>query len=440
VRTPLTSRRSRSKLSLAAGGVAAALLLAACGGTGGGSSSGGSTKSFTFLTNAENTTIPGELKKLSANQCKAENAALPLKVETVPQTQLDQKLQLLASQDALPVSFAAGNTPALTATLDKNGQLLDFEKTFKDLGVSNMLEPAAVDTIKKLYGGKFDVLPYQYNIEGFWYNKKLFADKGLAVPTTWSQLVDTAAKLDAAGTQPLSASGEQGWPLTRLVSDYLFRTVGPDALQKVKEGQAKLTDPDYVAAAKAVADLGKKGYFGKGVGSIDYDTAINTFMSGKAGMLYMGSWVLSNFSDKSLNKIGSDNIGFFPFPSVEGGAGSADQTPANVGLPMTFSAHAYNSKVGDWLKCIAQNYGTSALKDQNSISGFKLKTPVKVDPLTKVVQDQVAKTQQSVLWFEALFGSKATTTSQTNAAQLVTGKQSPDAFMKLVQTDVSSGQ
>jgi raffinose/stachyose/melibiose transport system substrate-binding protein len=96
--------------------------------------------------------------------------------------------------------------------------------------------------------------------------------------------------------------------------------------------------------------------------------------------------------------------------------------------------------VGAWLKCIATNYGTAALKDQNSVSGFKLKTPVKVDPLTKVVQDQIANTPQSVLWFEALFGSKATTTSQTNAAQLVTGKVSPDAFMKLVQTDAESAQ
>src|SRR3712207_8957938 len=45
---------------------------------------------------------------------------------------------------------------------------------------------------------------------------------------------------------------------------------------------AKLTDPDYVAAADAVAKLGQDGYFGEGVGSIDYDTAINTFMSGDA--------------------------------------------------------------------------------------------------------------------------------------------------------------
>jgi raffinose/stachyose/melibiose transport system substrate-binding protein len=238
--------------------------------------------------------------------------------------------------------------------------------------------------------------------------------------------------------QPFSASGEQGWPLTRLISGYLFRELGPDAMQKVADGDAKLTDPDYVAGAQAVADLGDKGYFGEGVGSIDYDTAINTFLSGDAGILYMGSWVLGSFADDDVNKIGNDNIGFFPFPNVEGGAGTSEQTPSNVGLPMTFSAHQYNDKVGAWLKCIAENYGQASLEDQNSISGFVPATQPDLDPLTQLVQDQVNNTQESVLWFEALFGSKATTVSQTNAAPLVSGSSSAEDFMGKVQDAIDS--
>ena len=434
-------RRQRAAMTWTGVGAAALLVLTACGGSGGGDgsgASGGDPQEFSFLVNAENTTIPDELTKLSENQCKAENDALPLKIETVPQTQLDQKLQLLAGQDALPVSFAAGNTPALTQTLDEAGQLLDFEKTLDDLGVLDKVSPAAISTIKSLYGGKFNVLPYQYNIEGFWYNKQIFADNGIDVPQTWDDLVAAAETLDAAGVQPFSASGEQGWPLTRLISGYIFRELGPDAMQKVADGEAELTDDEYVQGAQAVADLGEKGYFGEGVSSIDYDTAINTFISGDAGILYMGSWVLGSFADKSLNKIGNDNIGFFPFPEVEGGAGSSDQTPANVGLPMTFSAHQYNDEVGAWLACIAENYGQASLEDQGSISGFVPASEPELDSLTQMVQDQVNNTQQSVLWFEALFGSKATTASQTNAAPLVSGSTSAEDFMSKVQDAIDS--
>lgn len=424
--------RSRRTVAIVATGAAALLALTACAG-GGGNAAGGS--KFSFLVNQENTTIPDLLKGLSADQCKAENDAQPLEVETVPQTQLDQKLQLLAGQNALPTQYAAGNAPALTKELAKGGQVLDLKKTLTDLGVIDKVQPAAISTIEQLYGG-FNVLPYQYNIEGIWYNKKLLSDNGIQVPQTWDQLTAAAAKLQGAGVQPFSASGEQGWPITRLISGYIFRDLGPDALQKVADGQAKLTDPEYVAAAQAVADLGTAGYFGQGVGSIDYDTAFNTFLTGKAAFFYMGSWALSNFADEKANQIGSDNIGFLPFPNVTGGKGDASQTPANVGLPMALSAKAYNDNTGKWLTCIANNYGAESLSKADTISGFTVDGDVTVDDLTALVQDQISSTKESVLWFEALFSAKATETSQKNAAQLLTGAISPQDFMSLVQADL----
>ncbi|MBT9607845.1 MAG: extracellular solute-binding protein [Microbacterium sp.] len=423
--------RSRRAAAIVATGAAAVLALTAC--AGGGNAAGGS--SFSFLVNQENTTIPELLTSLSTDQCKAENEAQPLQVETVPQTQLDQKLQLLAGQNALPTQYAAGNAPALTKELAKGGQVLDLNKTLTDLGVIDKIEPAAISTIEQLYGG-FNVLPYQYNIEGIWYNKKLLSDNGIQAPESWDELTAAAAKLQGAGVQPFAASGEQGWPLTRLISGYIFRDLGPDALQKVADGEAKLTDPEYVAAAQAVADLGTAGYFGQGVGSIDYDTAFNTFLTGKAAFFYMGSWALANFADASANQIGSENIGFLPFPNVTGGAGDSSQTPANVGLPMALSAKAYNDNTGKWLTCIANNYGAESLSEAATISGFKVDGDVKVDDLTALAQDRISSTRESVLWFEALFSAKATETSQKNAAQLITGAISPQDFMGLVQADL----
>ena len=434
-------RRGRAVWPALAGAGVAALVLAACSSGTDGETSGEAPKEFSLLINTEGVDIPKQLTALSTGDCATQNSALPLKIETVPQTQLDQKLQLLAGQDALPVQYAAGNAPSLTVTLDKSGNVLDLEKAMTDLGVLDRIEPAAISTIKSLYGDKFNVLPYQYNIEGIWYNKQLFTANGIAVPGTWDELVAAAGKLQGAGVTPFSASGEQGWPITRLISNYLARDLGPDAMQKVQDGSAKLTDPEYVKAAQAVADLGAKGYFGQGVGSIDYDTAIAQFLSGKAGMLYMGSWALANFNDAAQNKIGQENIGFMPFPAVTGGKGSIDQMTANVGLPIALNAKRYDGKdgkVGAWLKCITENYGGSALEDQGAITGFKPASPVTgLPPLTTLVQERIAGTTETIVWFEALFNTKATTTSQTSAAPLVTGGMSAADFMAKVQTDNS---
>ena len=97
---------------------------------------------------------------------------------------LPEKVELINSrrspiEDVELEEYLATKPLNLTATLDQDGQLLDFEKTFNDLGVLDKISPAAISTIKSLYGGKFNVLPYQYNIEGFWYNKQIFADNAL---------------------------------------------------------------------------------------------------------------------------------------------------------------------------------------------------------------------------------------------------------------------
>jgi raffinose/stachyose/melibiose transport system substrate-binding protein len=408
-----------------------AVAAAGCGGGGGGTTT---PKQFTYLTNVENTTVRTALGTLAKGACQAQDKALPLKVDTVPQTSLDQKIQLLAGQNALPVQFAGGNAPALTNQLYQAGQIADLESEFRKLGVYDDIQPAAVSTIKALYGGKLEVMPYEYNIEGVFYNKKLFAARGLTPPGTWDQLVADAASFKAAGVQPFAASGQQGWPITRLVSGYLYRSLGPDALQDVADGKAKLTDPAYVKAAQQVADLGAKGYFGAGVGSVDYDTAMNQFLTGKAAMFYMGSWALTSIADPKQDTVGADSIGFTPFPAVAGGTGSIDQYPSNVGLPMTLAARSFDGQVGAWVKCIAEHYGSTAYQNQGSISGFRTNTPVK-DPnaLTAQVRATIASSSQSVLWFEALFGTKATNVSQTNAAPLVTGAISAQQFMSTVQ-------
>lgn len=430
---PILTPRRLAALSTAA---TASLFLAACAGTGGSSSA---PKDFSLTINDDNHIVQQELTTLSTGACKTPNQALPLKIQTLPIGDVDQKVQLLAGQNALPVQFAAGGTPQLTKTLDKAGQVLDLEKTLKDLGAWDDIQPAAVKTVENLYG-KFNVMPYQFNIEGIWYNKKLFADHGVAVPTTYDELVAAAAKFKSAGIIPFSASGQAGWPITRLISGYLYRELGPGALQAVADSKAKLTDPQYVKAAQAIADLGKAGYFGPGVGSIDYDTAVQQFITGKAAMFYMGSWELGDFNDATKDKIGSANIGFMPFPTVAGGQGSADQIPANVGLPVAVSSKSYDSKVGDWLSCIAKNYGSSSLKDQGTISGFKPNGGTgSLPPLTQQVQDTINRTTTSVLWFEALFNTKATQTSQTNAAPLVTGSISAQDFMQRVQNDLANG-
>jgi raffinose/stachyose/melibiose transport system substrate-binding protein len=357
----------------------------------------------------------------------------------IPQEQLNQKIQLLASQNALPFLY---NTPAVDAVsqMQKAGQVLDVGKEFAKLGVSKELVPAAAVILRKIYGPKLAALPLEFNIEGVWYNKKLFAQHGIAVPKTYDQLVADAAKLQTAGVQPFAASGIQGWPLTRLIGNLIFGQLGVNAMDKIKSGAAKLTDPQYVAAAAKVAELGSKGYFGQGVASLDYGPAEDLFLQGKAAMFYMGSWVLSDLNDPSKDQIGLSNIGFFPFPQVVGGKGPATLIPMNAGQPTSINPKKLTPANARWLKYMAQHYGDIAMKNKGQVTGFKVHhMPKNLSPATTMVIKQLATAKNPVLWFEALFSAKATTISQQDAAPLVTGQMTPQQFMAAVQAAIDNG-
>lgn len=427
----MSNRRTRRLLPFIALAGAGALTLTACSGGEGG---GGSAGEFTYTGQTQNTTIAGTLESLASGVCAETAEAAPLATETIDGTQWDQQLQLLAGQGALPDMSMAAGTPALMNEFIDAGQVADVSAALDELGVADKVLPAAESTIKALYGrDAMYALPTEMNIEGFWYNEQILADNGIEPPTTWDELVAAAEKLDAAGVQPFVAAGQDGWPVTRLVGNYIARTIGPDALQAVADGDASLTDPDYVAAADAVAALGEAGYFGDAAGSIDYATAENQFLTGGGAFYYMGSWALAAFNNDETNQVGADNIGFFPFPEVEGGAGSVSDIPANVGIPVMFSEAGFDDSSKEWLKCIAENYGDVALEEHGQVTGFAVEGGAEVPELTQLVQDTIAEAESGILWFEAHFSAEATTVSQTNGGGLATGQLSGQEFMELIQ-------
>ncbi|MFJ3670322.1 ABC transporter substrate-binding protein [Streptomyces sp. NPDC090106] len=426
------ARPSRRLFAVGVFTTASLLALSACSSSADTGGVGSSTFTFTGITS--NQTPADTLKALSTGACKAANADAPLKTDNVEQSTLDQKVQLLAGQNALPSALIAPGTPSLVTDLIKNKQLVDLTDELKKAGLSDAVLPAASSTIEKLYGQKgVHALPNEFNIEGIWYNKKIFADHGIEVPATWDELVAATEKLQGEDVQPLTADGKDGWDVTRWVGAYLFRSLGADALEKVADGSAKLTDAEYVKAADAVAALGKAGAFGSNVASNDYNGTVNDFLTGKAAMVYMGSWMLSNINDAEQNKIGTENVGFMPFPAVTGGKGSIDEVPANVGQPIVFSQKSFGTNTSAWVKCIAQNYGDEVLDTSGVISGFKLRKDHDLPEVTQVVQDEVTKAKSSVLWFEALFNAKASTVSQQQGGLLGSGGLSGADFMAKVQ-------
>jgi len=355
--------------------------------------------------------------------------------ESVNTSDLVQKIQLLAASNDLPELFAYESGRPLQQLSD-NGYVLDIEKVFADIGLGDQLNPAAVSLLKSMTRGKgLYALPLEMNIEGFWYNKQLFAKYGVREPRTWDELLKAADTFRTHGIQPFALAGAQKWPITRLINGYVIRRYGYDVMQRVDRQELRVTDPGFVEAADVVRRMALEGDFGDHVNTTSLEEASAMFLQGKAAMYYTGSWSLRDFNDPAQNRIGADQIGLFNIPLVEGGVGTEDDWLLNAGLTTSFSAAAYDDTMKQWMKAVFTDYGDKAMGEMGIITGFKVDhMPADLPPLTKMVQSKIENVKHGALWFEALFAPETQAIAWNNAQLLVSSASySPKMYMEDLQ-------
>lgn len=125
-----------------------------------------------------------------------------------------------------------------------------------------------------------------------YYNKKVFADAGIAsVPTTWDELVADAKLLKDKGYTPIVQGAVDGGASFAAWEDwsYLAAALPPSDWSKMLSGDMPYNNPTLVAQLTKWAQLFKDGYFN--ADAYNSPTALDDFKAGKAGMyLGGGSW------------------------------------------------------------------------------------------------------------------------------------------------------
>jgi raffinose/stachyose/melibiose transport system substrate-binding protein len=158
---------------------------------------------------------------------------------------------------------------------------------------------------------------------GVWYNKKLFSQVGIsAPPATWDEFLADVGKLKAAGVTPLAIAGKDKWPSMHLWTYLTLRIGGGENLAQMVQTGNWNTDACTKAGEQVLA-LNALDPYQAGFKAAEYNSEAAQMGNGKAAMEVMGQWAPSVEMDQSADKkgIGTD-LGWFPFPTVTGGAGA----------------------------------------------------------------------------------------------------------------------
>ena len=253
---------------------------------------------------------------------------------------------------ALNTAMAAGDPPNIFQTW--GGGVL---KSQVDAGmVRNLTEDMAdgwADSLSGMlsvvtFAGEIYAVPLEQAGVFFWYNTTIFADNDLEPPETFGELLEACDTLNEAGIAPIALANKGQWPGAFYMIYLTERVGGPEvflnAAQRV-EGDS-FEDEAFIRAGELIQEMVDRNCFNEGFNGMDYPDDAMVLGSGLGAMLLQGNFIIARIETVNPDMIANNELGLFPFPAVEDGAGDMRDLVGGVNTAFALASDAPDEAVG----------------------------------------------------------------------------------------------
>lgn len=185
---------------------------------------------------------------------------------------------------------------------------------FMDITDAPFLEKVVPEVLEECeVNGKYYGVPIDVQIKGVFYNKDMFEQYGVEVPTTRDEFIALCDKFQSEGVIPFIHAYNFTWAPYQEMESFLV------PMAKVMNNSTMWRDSQEGVANLSDNELAKQGFelFGKissyrdeGDLGVDQPTAIQDFAAGKRPMFINGGWIMGDVI--ASNPEG--NFGVFPAP------------------------------------------------------------------------------------------------------------------------------
>ncbi|SDT46614.1 ABC transporter substrate-binding protein [Microlunatus soli] len=267
-----------------------------------------------------------EVQEAMIKAFTAKNPKIKINLETQPGgTEGDNLTKTKLSTGEMPEVFNY-NSGSLMQALSPDTQLVNLsdQPWAKDLDKNFV---STVSTSKGMYGAPLGTT----SAGGVLYNKKVYTELGLKVPTSWAEFDANNKKIKAAGKVPVIQTFGTDWTAQLFVlADFAnVQAQDPDWADAYTKGQRKYAAQPAVQGWLNQQQTAKAGYYNKDAASAEYDQGATLLASGDGVHWPMLSSALSLIEQNHPDNL--DDIGMFALPAQDG----AD-TRLTIWLPNAF--------------------------------------------------------------------------------------------------------
>lgn len=210
-------------------------------------------------------------------------------------------------------------------TLNANGTFGELSRAgvFEDMSDVPAMDSVAEAPIKIVTDlGQFEDeisgVPFALAASSIIYNKTIFAEQGLEVPTTWDELIVVADTLQAAGIQPFYGTIKDQWTVLPAFNN-LGGALQPEGFFDDLRAQGEDVGPDSaVSFSKDYREAAEKlktlfSYTQPDLASRDYNAGNKAFADGESAMYMQGTYAIAPILQNNPDL----DLGTFPYPSSE---------------------------------------------------------------------------------------------------------------------------
>lgn len=146
------------------------------------------------------------------------------------------------------------------------------------------------------------------------YNKDIFEELGLSVPTTFTEFEELLATIAETDYTPIAFCASDPWTVL-FQFEPVLNAMSLDWVQGYEQsGTAAVNDPKVVAAYEKMLEWADKGYYGNGYLGVDGSGALLAFSTGQAAMSIDGTWNIAVIDENNPDL----NYGAFQIPTEDG--------------------------------------------------------------------------------------------------------------------------
>ncbi|MBB6098359.1 raffinose/stachyose/melibiose transport system substrate-binding protein [Deinobacterium chartae] len=360
-------------------------------------------------------------------QFEQENPGITVKVDKVLNDAYKDKVRVLVGSSNPPDVFFSWSGE-FANNLVRSGRVMDLTDMLNEDGtwsgqiVQNQIEPFKLDG--KVYG-----IPWAMHSKSMFYNKDLFEQHGLAVPTTFDELLEVCRALQEKGITPIAFGSQAPWPISHYLGTLNQRIVDPEVIARdYNRATGEFTDPGYVEALARFKEL--SAYMNPDPNALDHETIRNNFIAGKTAMAYLQSAEI-----KYLVEGAQFEFDAFNFPAIEGGKGDPSQL---TGAPEGFMISKTTKHPQEAMRLlkflISKSTGEQLTRDTGEMSTIRGAVNADTAPPAIVeAAQQVEQAQGMTMWLDNALDSTIVDAYLRGTQLLIGGEKTPEQVMRDVQ-------